>query len=114
MDGELKSIAKLIAETRIDAIESFTPPPIGNLTIGEARNLWKDKIIWANFPESVSLQGQVAVRKTVRAMLQDAAPGDNFMMEISEGFPSDLYMLQSAPTILKTVNKYGKYPISKE
>ena len=114
MDGELKSIAELIANTRIDAIESFTPPPVGNLTIGDARKLWKDKIIWANFPEPVSLQGQVAVRKMVRSMLQDAAPGDNFIMEISEGFPSELHMLQTAPTILKTVNKYGKYPITKE
>ena len=112
MDGRLKNIADLIAKTRIDAIESFTPPPIGDLTIEEARKKWKDKVIWANFPEPVSLQGQGAVRKKVREMLKDAAPGNNFLMGVSEGFPSVMHMLASVLTILKTVNKYGKYPIS--
>ena len=105
MDGELKSIADLIAKTRIDAIESFTPPPIGNLPIDEAKKKWKDKIIWANFPEPVCLQGQKAVRETTREMLKSAAPGNNFLMGISEGFPSFMHMLASVPTILKTVMK---------
>lgn len=113
MDGELKSLGELIAKTRIDAIESFTPPPVGNFTIEKARMVWKDKVIWANFPEPVSLQGQVAVRKKVQEMLKSAAPGNNFIMGISEGFPSFMHMLASVPTILKTVTKYGKYPIAK-
>ena len=112
MDGSLKSIADLIAKTRIDVIESFTPPPVGDLTIAEARKKWKDKVIWANFPEPVSLQGQGAVRKTVREMLKEAAPGNNFLMGVSEGFHSVINMLASVPTLLKTINKYGKYPIS--
>lgn len=114
MDGELKSLGELIAKTRIDAIESFTPPPIGNLPIKEARKIWKDKVIWTNFPESVSLQGQLAVQKKTREMLTSAAPGDKFLMGVSEGFPSFRHLLASVPTILKTVNKYGKYPIPKE
>ncbi len=93
-------------------IESFTPPPVGDLSIGNAKHLWKDKVIWANFPEPVSLQGQRAVRLKVQEMLNSAAPGNNFIMGTSEGFPSFLHMLTSIPTILKTVNKYGKYPIA--
>ena len=112
MDGALKSIGELIAKTRIDLIESFTAPPVGDFPINEARKMWKDKIIWANFPESVSLQGQTAVRKKTREMLKNAAPGDNFLMGVSEGFPSFLHLLTSIPTILNTVNKEGKYPIS--
>ena len=111
MDGELKCLADLIAETRIDAIESFTPPPVGDLTIKEAKGKWKDTVIWSNFPESVSLQGQKAVEETTKNMLQEAAPGNNFLLGISEGFPSFMHQLQSVPTILKTINKYGKYPI---
>ncbi|TFG15384.1 MAG: hypothetical protein EU535_01800 [Promethearchaeota archaeon] len=111
MDGRLKNIANLIAKTRIDAIESFTPPPVGDLTIEDARKMWKDKVIWANFPEPVSLQGQGAVRKTVQNMLKSAAPGDKFLMGVSEGFPSEMHMFASVPTILKTINKFGKYPI---
>ncbi len=113
MDGELQSLTELIARTKIDAIESFTPPPIGNLSIEEARKAWKDKIIWANFPEPVSLQGQGAVRRKTREMLKSAAPGDNFLIEISEGFPSFMHLMDSVPTIFKTILKYGNYPISR-
>jgi len=113
MDGTLKNLANLIAKTRIDVIESFTPPPVGDFPIEDARELWKDKVIWANFPEPVSLQGQKAVRLKVQEMLNSAAPGNSFLMGVSEGFPSFLHMLASVPTILKTVNKYGKYPIAK-
>ena len=112
MDGALKNLIDLIPKTRIDVIESFTPPPVGNLPIEEARKKWKDKIIWANFPEPVALQGQSAVRKKTIEMLKSAAPGDRFLMGISEGFPSIMHLYASVPTILKTVNKYGKYPIS--
>ncbi|MFX0156162.1 MAG: uroporphyrinogen decarboxylase family protein [Candidatus Hodarchaeota archaeon] len=113
MDGTLKNLVKLIAKTRIDVIESFTHPPVGDLTIREAKKLWKDKVIWANFPEPVSMQGQKAVRAKTIEMLNDAAPGDNFLMGISEGFPSFQHMLKFVPIILKTINKYGKYPITK-
>ncbi|MBN2153774.1 MAG: hypothetical protein JW839_20115 [Candidatus Lokiarchaeota archaeon] len=112
MDGELKALADLIAQTRIDAIESFTPPPVGNFTIEEARAKWGNKkVIWANFPEPVCLQGERAVRQKTRQMLTSAAPGDDFLMGISEGFPSFLHMLNAVPTILRTINKYGRYPI---
>ena len=50
--------------------------------------------------------------KTIE-MLYDAAPGNNFLMGISEGFPSFQHMLKFVPTILKTINKFGKYPIRK-
>jgi len=112
MDGMLKSLRDLIPKTKIDAIESFTPPPVGDLPLKEAREFWKDKIIWANFPESVSLQGQKAVKEKTLEMLKDSAPGDNFLMGISEGFPSTLHLFASVPTILNVINKHGTYPIS--
>ena len=113
MDGELKNLLDLIARTRIDVIESFTPPPIGDLPIEKAKEAWKNKVIWANFPESISLQGRTAIRKKTREMLKSAAPGNNFLMGIAEDFPSFMHLLTSVPTILKTVMKYGKYPIPK-
>jgi len=112
MDGALKCLVDLIPKTRIDVIESFTPPPVGDLPIEEARKKWKDKIIWANFPEPVALQGQSTVRKKTIEILKSAAPGDRFLLGISEGFPSIMHLYASVPTILKAVNKYGKYPIS--
>lgn len=112
MDGDLRALADLIGETAIDAIESFTPPPIGNLSITDARAKWGSrKTIWANFPESICLEGDPAVTHTVQQMLTSAAPGDHFLMGISEGFPSFMHMLNYVPFILRLVNKYGVWPI---
>jgi hypothetical protein len=111
MDGLLKDLSDLIEKTQIDVIESFTPPPIGDFAISEARKKWKNKVIWSNFPESVSLEGQSAVRKKTIEMLKDAAPGNGFLIGISEDFPSDTHLLTTIPTILSTVAKYGTYPI---
>ncbi len=105
MDGTLKNLAPLIAKTHIDVIESFTHPPVGDISITEARKLWGDKVIWANFPEPIAMEGQKAVRAKTIEMLNDAAPGDNFLMGISEGFPSFQHMLKFVPLILKTINK---------
>ncbi len=54
MDGKLRSISQLISKAKIDIIEAFTPPPVGDYQIDEALSLWKDKIIWINFPSAIS------------------------------------------------------------
>ncbi len=114
MDGLISSLSDLIPKTKIDAIESFTPPPMGDLPLKEARKKWKDKIIWCNFPETVSLYGKKAVKQKTLEILKSIAPGDNFIMGVSEDFPSALHELDTVTTILKIVNKHGKYPISIE
>ncbi|MHA1301032.1 MAG: uroporphyrinogen decarboxylase family protein [Candidatus Helarchaeota archaeon] len=112
MDGLLSNLSDLIPKTKIDAIESFTPPPMGDLPLKEARKKWKDKVIWANFPETITLYGKKAVKQKTLEMLKDVAPGDNFILGASESFPSALHELDALTTILRTVNKYGAYPIS--
>jgi len=48
----------LIPQTGCDVIEAFTPPPMGDLSMAEARTALGDKIvIWVDFPESVFWQG---------------------------------------------------------
>ncbi|MFX1453093.1 MAG: uroporphyrinogen decarboxylase family protein [Promethearchaeota archaeon] len=114
MDGLIANLVDLIPKTKIDAIESFTPPPMGDLPLEEAKKKWKDKIIWANFPETISLHGKKAIKEKTLEMLKSVAPGDNFLLGVSESFPSALHELDAITTILKTINKYGKYPISIE
>ena len=54
MDGRLNALAAEIARSRVDVVEAFTPPPMGDLPIDKALKLWKDKIIWINFPSAIS------------------------------------------------------------
>ena len=57
--SNLSAFKQLIAQTGMDVIEAFTPPPIGDLSVAEARKAWGDEtIIWTNFPETVFWHGE--------------------------------------------------------
>ena len=76
LDGKLRCLRDLIAKTPIDVIEAFTPPPIGDVTIEEARTAWKGKVLWTNFPATAYLEaGLERVEKETISMLNSAAPG---------------------------------------
>lgn len=54
MDGRLRTLAKEIANSKVDIVEAFTPPPMGDLPLKSAITLWKNKSIWVNFPSTIS------------------------------------------------------------
>ena len=83
MDGRVDVLKDLIAKTPIDIIEALHPPPMGDLPIGEALSLWKDKIIWTGYPASVYILGPEAVKKHALALLREVIPGDRLVIEIS-------------------------------
>lgn len=83
LDGRLKALAELVARSEVDIIEAFTPPPMGDLPINEALSLWKDKIIWINFPSTVStLMGSrpQAVKDYLLEQLELLIPGEKTML----------------------------------
>ena len=60
----LKAFKELIPETGVDIVDGFTPPPVGDLSIAEARTAWGDEIIiWVNFPESIFWEGAEATKR---------------------------------------------------
>jgi hypothetical protein len=53
-----------IRETGCDVVEAFTPPPIGDLSLADARAAWgEDTVIWLNFPETIFLSGRESVKQ---------------------------------------------------
>lgn len=70
----LAAFAELLGETGVDVIEAFTPPPVGNLSLADARAAWgPDTVIWVNFPETVFWLGRQATYDyTVDLLKQDA------------------------------------------
>jgi hypothetical protein len=59
----LSSFADLVPEIGVDILEGFTPPPVGDLSLPEARAAWGDElVIWVNFPESIFWEGAEATR----------------------------------------------------
>jgi len=83
MDGRVDVLKDLIARTPIDIIEALHPPPMGDLPIGEALSLWKDKVIWVGFPGSVYVLGPESTKKHALDLLREVVPGDRLCIEMS-------------------------------
>ncbi len=92
MDGRLSVLKDLIAETPIDIIEAFHPPPMGDLPVGEALSLWKDKAFYIGFPGTVYELGTEAVKQYALNLLRDAGTGDRLAVAMSTEnlVPNDL------------------------
>lgn len=112
MDGKLKCLKDLISKTDIDAIEAFTPPPMGDLPLADAIAMWKDKVISLNFPEAVFLNGPKATKEFTLKILSEAYPGDRLMITITEDIPRE-QRWAGLSAITNVLRKYGKYPCFK-
>ncbi len=109
-DANTWVLAEAIAASRIDYIEAFTPRPDTDMTIGEARTAWPDKVLWINFPTSVHGQANEAIAETARQILWEAAPGDRFLVGVTEEVPPDRRW-ESFGTILGVINQEAGLPI---
>ncbi len=74
--SNLSVFTELIARTGADIIEAFTPPPIGDLSVAEARHAWgPDVVIGVNFPETIFWYGPRETREyTLDILRSDPCP----------------------------------------
>jgi hypothetical protein len=108
-DANNKLLADSVAKTSLDLIESFTPPPDCNLPMPEARRRWPKKTIQINFPSSVHLDGPDRVRKVAGELLWQAAPGDRFIVGVSEDISEG--GVNTLVPLARAVFDYGGIPI---
>lgn len=87
MDGKLGALRPAVAESALDFIEGFTPPPMGDLSLSAARRAWPGKALWVNFPGSVLHgTGEEVVRFTVE-LLREGMAGGGFLLTFTEELP---------------------------
>ncbi|MBN1445707.1 MAG: hypothetical protein JW957_06340 [Candidatus Omnitrophica bacterium] len=110
LDANNKIWAQEVGRSKLDWIEAFTPAPDTDMTVAEARKIWEGKVFFMNFPSSVHLEKASVIEETTKKILKEAAPGDRFIIGITENVPEDRWR-ESFFTILQTVKKYGKLPI---
>ena len=80
----LKSYKDILPRTGLDLIDAFTPPPVGDLSVGEARAAWGDQtIIGVNFPEAVFWDGAEAVKEYTLEILR-SDPGGPLTIGMTE------------------------------
>jgi hypothetical protein len=110
MDGRLKSLKELIGSTSLDAIEAFTPPPMGNLSVTEASKAWPDKAIWFNFPEVIFLESRERIREFTLDLMEEMGNGSGFIMSITEDIHPDHYR-KGLETLTATLYENGRLPL---
>jgi len=109
MCGLLKGMAPLIARSRLDGIESLTPPTTGDFPVDEARKAWPDKVIIGGLePKSLVFLSVSEIVAYVRDVLRRAAPGDGFILSTGDttayGTP-----LENLEAVSATVKQFGRY-----
>ncbi len=89
VDGFVRGIEHLIARCDLDVIEALTPRPMGDISISEALEAWPDKAVWCNFPESVLLEDDSAVRAATVDLLEQGQARGRFVLGIVENYPEE-------------------------
>jgi hypothetical protein len=99
-DGKLRVIAQDIANLDLDGIDSFTPPPEGDMSVAEARAVWPDKFLWLNPSLGWYLEERETLIRRIRQMARDAGPS-RFCLMISEDVPPAWQ--QTIPAVLEAL-----------
>ena len=112
MCGLLKGVAPLVAQGRMDGIDSLTPPTTGDLPIDEARAAWPGKVIVGGLePKSLAMLSAEAVREYTLDTLRRAAPGEGVILSTGDAtaYGTPLENLQAVTDVVRT---YGGLPLS--
>lgn len=84
-DGKLTSLQKSIKKAPFDIIESFTPPPEGDMTFEVALSAWENKSFWLTIPAH-AYDSSRELGKCVEGLVH-TANGKRLVLEIAEYFP---------------------------
>ena len=106
-DAHCKQLSALIARTKLDYIEAFTPTPDTDMTLAEARAAWPDKVLWINFPSSFHLHENAAVERTAVNLLHELDRVDGVIMGITEDMPPERWQ-GSCRAILDGLERHAR------
>lgn len=111
MDGRLRCLKDIMTETGLDVIQAFTPPPMGDLSIREAREAWGENLaIWVNIPEVIFYRNAGGVEDFIHDLLKQGSPGRGLVFGITETVPPG-HRDRGLEAITRTVMKYGRIPV---
>jgi hypothetical protein len=91
LDANNRIWKEAVAASAIDVVEAFTPAPDTDMSVADARAAWPGKVLWINFPSSLHLASSKRIREATRQMMAEAAPGDRFIVGITENIPGEVW-----------------------
>ena len=105
MDGRLAFLKDDIAVSQFDIVEALTPPPMGDVSVKEARKIWPDKALWINFTSSVHIEPPEAIEAHTRQLVEEAGSKKGFAIGITEDAPVEA-LERSLGVISKVLQEY--------
>lgn len=105
MDGNLKSLQEDIADAAFDIVEAMTPPPMGDVSIKDARERWPGKALWINFTSSMHIEPPDVIEAHARELVHEAGTKKGFAVSITEDAPVGA-LEQSLAVIARTLEDY--------
>ena len=87
LDGKLKSLQAEIARAPFDIVEALTPPPMGDVSLREARSIWPGKALWINFTSSMHIEPPEVIEAHTRELVADAGTKRGFGISVTEDAP---------------------------
>jgi hypothetical protein len=103
LDADNRAILETVNASRLDFIEAFTPPPDCAVPVAEAREAWRGKRLWINFPSSVHLRPDEVIRETTREIIHQAGDRRGFLMGVTEDVPRE-HIVRSCSAILDAIS----------
>ena len=110
LDGDNKTLAPLIAETSLDFIESFTPPPDCDFPLAAARKVWPEKTLIVHVPSSIHLAGIPAIETKLEHILKQVKPGNRFIIGSIEDVPNR--GINTLVPLFNYLSTHGKLPLT--
>jgi hypothetical protein len=104
-DGSIRPLLQSLARTDLPIIEAFTPPPMGDVTVADAKAAWPEKVVWVNFPGNYFLEPASSIEAYVLDLLRNSAAGGRLVVGCTEEFPLDEFE-KTFTAIGKAMAKY--------
>jgi len=84
-NSNLTAFVDLVKRTGVPVIEAFTPPPVGDLSLADARKAWgPEVVIWVNFPETIFLLGKQETYDYTAGLLKEDAVSGRLVIGMTE------------------------------
>jgi len=107
MDGDLKALWGAIGGSRVEGIDSLSPPPDNDTSVADAVAQWPKMRLLVNFPSSVHLASGQQVYEQAGTLLQEGGHTGRLQIQISENPPPGAWRV-SYPEIVRAIMDYGR------
>jgi hypothetical protein len=111
LDGDIWLYENAISASSIDCIESFTPPPDGDLDLAQARVAWHDKILWINIPPTLHQYDSAELVEDVRGLLRACGDGERVLLGFADAAPDECWQ-ENFNAVLDLINGEGNLPLN--